>query len=284
MNKLLTIGMATYDDFDGVYFSLQSLRMHHSLIGRDDIEYIVIDNNPDGKHGQEVKKLVENWVKGKYIPYKYKTSTAVRNEIFRNASGKYCISMDCHVLFFDGAIESLLSYYEDNPECKNIVHGPLIYDDLKSISTHFKPGWGSGMYGKWDSDKDAIAKNEPFEIPMQGLGVFSCETKNWRGFNKLFRGFGGEEGYIHEKFRQLGGKAVCVPNFKWLHRFARPNGVQYPLCWEDRIWNYFIGWLELTQDPEHEMIKGAYDHFINDVKVKKSNVDILLQNAIKQML
>ncbi len=284
MNKLLTIGMATYDDFDGVYFSLQSIRMHHDLIGRDDIEYIVVDNNPDGKHGIEVKKLVENWAKAKYIPYKYKTSTAVRNEIFRNATGKYCISMDCHVLFFNGAINSLLDYYKDNPDCKNIVHGPLVYDDLKSISTHFKPGWGAGMYGKWDTNREAIEKNVPFEIPMQGLGVFSCETKNWRKFNKLFRGFGGEEGYIHEKFRKFGGKAICVPGFKWLHRFARPNGVQYPLCWEDRIWNYFVGWLELTRDPEHEMIKGAYEHFVNEIKVSKNNVDILLKDAIEQSL
>ncbi len=284
MNKLLTIGMATYDDFDGVYFSLQSIRMHHDLIGRDDIEYIVVDNNPDGKHGIEVKKLVENWAKAKYIPYKYKTSTAVRNEIFRNATGKYCISMDCHVLFFNGAINSLLDYYKDNPDCKNIVHGPLVYDDLKSISTHFKPGWGAGMYGKWDTNREAIEKNVPFEIPMQGLGVFSCETKNWRKFNKLFRGFGGEEGYIHEKFRKFGGKAICVPGFKWLHRFARPNGVKYPLCWEDRIWNYFVGWLELTRDPEHEMIKGAYEHFVNEIKVSKNNVDILLKDAIEQSL
>ncbi len=30
-NKLLTIGMSTYDDFDGVYFTLQSLRMYHPV-------------------------------------------------------------------------------------------------------------------------------------------------------------------------------------------------------------------------------------------------------------
>jgi hypothetical protein len=30
-NKLLTIGMATYDDYDGVYFTLQSLRMYHPV-------------------------------------------------------------------------------------------------------------------------------------------------------------------------------------------------------------------------------------------------------------
>ena len=28
----LTIGMATYDDFDGVYFTIQSLRLHHAEV------------------------------------------------------------------------------------------------------------------------------------------------------------------------------------------------------------------------------------------------------------
>lgn len=282
MSKLLTIGMACYDDFDGVYFSIQSLRMYHKICNTDDVEIIVIDNNPDSPHGNAVKGLF-NWIpNGKYIPYSVKTGTATRNEIFRNASGKYCISMDCHVLFFNNAIDSLIEYYKRNPNCKNIVHGPLIYDGLNSPSTHFKPGWGSGMYGKWDTDYESLKKNEPFEIPMQGLGVFSCETKNWLGFNKYFKGFGAEEGYIHEKFRLAGGKAICLPNFKWLHRFPRPNGVSYPLILEDRIWNYFVGWLELYQDPEHEMIRGAYEHFKN--MIPRGSIDNILNRAKEKIL
>lgn len=276
--------MATYDDYDGVYFSIQALRMYHPICNSNDVEILVIDNNPSSEHGKAKQNLIK-WVKNAtYIPYTLKTSTAVRNEIFRLAKGKYCISMDCHVMFFPGAIESLLDYYDKHPDCKNIIHGPLVYDHLdhSSPSTHFKPGWGAGMYGKWETDKEQLQKGKPFEIPMQGLGVFSCETKNWAGFNKKFRGFGGEEGYIHEKFRQLGGKAICLPEFKWLHRFNRPNGVKYPLILEDRIWNYFVGWLELTQDPEHEMIKGAYEHFKN--KIPPGSIDHILKLAITDTL
>jgi hypothetical protein len=39
-----------------------------------------------------------------------------------------------------GAIESLIKYYDLNPETNNLIQGPLIYDDLKTISTSFKPG------------------------------------------------------------------------------------------------------------------------------------------------
>lgn len=272
--------MAVYDDYDGVYFSIQALRMYHDIVKSEDVELIIVDNNPSSNSGKTTQRFA-NHAKARYIPYTEKASTAIRNEIFANASGKYTISMDCHVLFMPNAIESLLDYYNKNPNCKDIVQGPLIYDHLQehNPSTHFKEGWNHCMYGTWATDKESMIKNEPFEIPMQGLGVFSCETKNWLGFNENFRGFGGEEGYIHHKFRQAGGKAVCLPQFQWVHRFDRPAGVPYKLILEDRIWNYFVGWLELTQDPEHEMIKGAYEHFKD--KIPEGSIDNILTQAIK---
>ena len=281
MAPKLTIGMATFDDFDGVYFSIQSLRMYFPMCMTDEVEFIVIDNNPNGKHGEHNKKLVK-WLgpRGRYIPYTMRTTTAVKNEIFRNAKGKYTISMDCHVMFMPGALESLLSYYDANPECKDIVQGPLMYDGLMGCLTHFKPIWGKHMYGRWGIDKQGLASGEAFDIPMQGLGVFSCETKYWRGFNNLFKGFGGEEGYIHEKFRQMGGRSVCVPEFKWVHRFARPEGVKYPLKLEDRIWNYFIGWMEL-QGPEGEMVHKIEEVFTQSMANHK--VREIRENARKAL-
>jgi hypothetical protein len=102
------------------------------------------------------------------------------------------------------------------------------------------------MYGCWATDergKDFEAP--PFDIPMQGLGVFSCRRAAWPGFNARFRGFGGEEGYIHEKFRQNGGRTLCLPFLRWMHRFRRPMGVPYSNRWEDRVRNYLIGFREL---------------------------------------
>ena len=58
MKKTLTIGMCTYDDFDGVYFSLQALRMYHGhIVNNEDVEILIIDNNPTGKHSEHVKGL-----------------------------------------------------------------------------------------------------------------------------------------------------------------------------------------------------------------------------------
>jgi hypothetical protein len=80
---------------------------------------------------------------------------------------------------------------------------------------------------------------------MQGTGLFACRRAVWPGFNPNFRGFGGEEGYIHEKFRQAGGRTLCLPFLRWMHRFGRPLGITYPNIWEDRIRNYYIGRIEL---------------------------------------
>jgi len=283
-NKLLTIGMATYDDYDGVYFSLQALRMYQPALQSIDYELIVIDNNPDGPHGQAVKDLLTGWTKGrgKYIPYKDRTSTAVRNEIFSNASGKYTISMDCHVLIASGGLEKLLEYYSQNENCKDIIQGPLINDDLESYSTEFAPEWRGDMYGTWHTNREGYESGLPFEIQMMGLGLFSCETKNWPGFNPHFKGFGAEEGYIHEKFRRNGGKAICIPQLKWLHRFNRPNGVKYPLVLEDRIWNYFVGWLEISQDPDHYMVVDAYNYF--KTRIPEESLDNILNRAKKRIL
>jgi hypothetical protein len=102
------------------------------------------------------------------------------------------------------------------------------------------------MYGCWATDergKDPDAA--PFEIPMQGLGLFACRKSAWPGFNSRFRGFGGEEGYLHEKFRQAGGRVLCLPFLRWMHRFHRPMGIPYVNTWEDRLRNYLIGFNEV---------------------------------------
>jgi predicted glycosyltransferase involved in capsule biosynthesis len=133
------------------------------------------------------------------------------------------------------------------------------------------------MYGIWATDKSAYDKGEPFEIPMMGLGLFSCRTAAWPGFNENFRGFGAEEGYIHEKIRRLGGKCICLPSLRWNHRFQRPAGAPYPNVVEDRIWNYFVGWLEILKTPNHPFIENIVKAFSD--RVPESVVRSILEKA-----
>ncbi len=133
----------------------------------------------------------------------------------------------------------------------------MLNDNLKALDTHWRPQWSAGMLGKWDYDaRGADPSAPPFEIPMQGLGVFACRKEAWPGFNPRLRGFGGEEGYIHEKFRQRGGRVFCLPFLRWLHRFDRPLAPPNWVSWDDRIRNYLIAHDELGHDPS-----AAIAHF-----------------------
>ncbi len=248
LSRFLTIGMATYDDYDGVYFSLQAMRFYHPEI-LDEVEFLIVDNHPNGPCGAALKDLEKHVPNLRYVPAADVTGTAVRERVFSEAGGEFVLCMDCHVLFAPGSLRKLIDYFRTVPASNDLIQGPIIYDDLVKISTHWSKGWRQGMFGKWDNDPaGADSDNPPFAIPFQGLGVFACRRQAWPGFNPAFRGFGGEEGYIHEKFRQAGGRTLCLPALRWLHRFGRPMGPTYPNRWEDRIRNYLIGFGEIGWD------------------------------------
>lgn len=321
---MLTIGMACYDDFDGIFFTCQALRLYHDIEKRG-IEIVIIDNNPKSKHGQEVKHYASKIPCIKYIPFEEaKGTTQSREMVFKHASQPYVMCIDSHVMLIPGAIEKLLQYYEQNPDTKDLLTGPLLYDNFKGISTHFDLIWRSHMWGTWSNawktptgkiycvrEKDGkcdihlvsngnfvrrteiafpgheahfvnnegwqplgfLDDDDPFEIQAQGLGLFTCKKEHWVGFNPKFRKFGGEEGYIHEKFRNAGAKCLCLPFLKWNHRFSRPNGVPYPIDILSRIRNYVIGHKELDLD-----LNPVRDHFIQTKAITTEQWDILVEN------
>jgi hypothetical protein len=239
----LTIGMATYDDFDGVYFTVQALRLYHDLT---DTDLLVVDNFGC----KATSEFVQGWTCGRYIlALGAQGTSAPRDLVFREARADVVLCCDCHVLFVPGAIERLRRWFAAHPESDDLVQGPLLYDDGRTMSTHFEPVWRDRMWGTWANDpRGADIDGPAFEIPMQGLGVFACRRRAWPGFNEQFRGFGGEEGYLHEKFRQLGNRCVCLPGLRWMHRFTRPARARYPVRLHDRVRNYVIGHAELGLD------------------------------------
>ena len=261
--RKLTIGMATHDDYDGLYFSLLSIRLHHPEI-LDDIEFVIIDNNPNSAHGKSIRNLLK-WIKEpvQYLPFTKFQSTTVKNKVFELADTPYVLCMDSHVLVEPGSLKKLIDFYDSGKDLGNLLQGPLIYDDMSSISTHFELVWSGFMWGKWATDDRGLnIDGEPFEIPAQGMGLFSCRKDSWLGYNKEFRGFGGEEGYIHEKYRKNGKKTLCLPFLRWLHRFDRPNGTTYPNNLKDRYKNYLIGFEELGLDTTE--LKLNFKDVIND--------------------
>jgi Coenzyme PQQ synthesis protein D (PqqD) len=268
--------MATYDDFDGVWFTIQAIGMYQAEVVAD-VSFVVIDNHPEGDAGPSLRAL-EAWLPNyRYVPFDGYRGTAVRDLVFREACADIVCCVDSHVLLQPGALAHLLEWFDENPGSKDLLQGPLLYDNLETSATHLKPTWGAGMFGQWDLDARIGQPDcEPFEISMQGLGLFACRREAWPGLNPRLRGFGGEEGYLHEKFRQRGGRVLCHPRLGWLHRFSRPAGPSYPNVWEDRIRNYHIAWSEIGWD-----LAPIRSHF-RELLGPDVDADALLEQAREQ--
>lgn len=245
----LTIGMASYNNSDQVKFTLQALRMYHDLT---DVEILVIDNYGD----DSMRDFIRDWMTNGVMPVRYVRWTDVsgpanaKNRIFAEATGEWVLAIDSHVMLAAGAIQRLKSWIDQNPDRTGLFHGPLLYDDITTKADAMNDEWRGGMWGTWRNayvDPDA----EPYSIPMHGMGLFCCRRDAWLGFNPTFCGFGGEEGYIHEKYRQAGRDVILLPFLQWWHLFqTRGDKVTAPYTpmLADKIRNYQIGFRELGLD------------------------------------
>lgn len=242
-NIKITIGMPSYNNHTEVWFTVQSLRLNQDLT---DCEILIVDNYGD----KDLEAFVRDWGSGnvRYVLSKDIAGTAAaKNFVFDNAQGEWVLCMDSHVLLKPGTIATLKEFIKVNQDCNDLLQGPLLHDSMQGKADSFSDVWSSGMWGQWSLMEGT--KTEPYEIPMMGMGLFFSKRNSWMGFNREFRGFGGEEGYIHEKYRKHGRRTICLPWLEWMHYF-RPSSVKvpHPARHEDKIRNYTIGFLELGLD------------------------------------
>jgi hypothetical protein len=234
--------MATRGEFDSVWFTLTGLTANHPKV-----EYVVVDNTPDRDLRTEAITKASG---GRYFHRPDLSGTsAPRSAVFEFAETDWVCCIDSHILLESGAVQALLDWIAANPNSSDLVQGPLVWDDGKGISSHWHPH-PKGLWGTWATDQRVFG-TEPFEIPQMGLGLWAMRKGAWVGFNPLFRGFGGEEGYTHEKVRQRGGKCLCLPQLRWRHKFRDTGGWHnnppppYPLRLEDHVFNLLVGHREL---------------------------------------
>lgn len=270
----LTISMSTYDDYDGVFFTIQSLRMHHSLPA--DTEFIVIDNNPDGGHSKTLSGFLNSVPHCRVIEERERKSSFVKYDAFKHATGDVILGLDCHVLLKAGFIDKLSAWWSNHKGNPSLLTGPLVYNDLVSLSTHMAEEWRGSDFGTWATNADALKRGEPFLVPMQGMGCFSFWRTEAPPPNPGFRCFGAEEWYMAERTRRNGGKVICHPGMEWMHRFEWPPR-NFPMAIDDKIVNYYRGWLELYGSLEHQRIKLMTEHWLKTMPQAK--LDELIKKA-----
>lgn len=248
----ITIGMAVFDDLQGAWFSVHSLLMYHhaDLAG---CELLLIHNRPGAPVSDSFQKMMSLADKlpgldARYVPAGEIVGTSYpRDRLFREATREAVLCLDAHVLVTPGSLCRLRAFYEENPDCRDLMSGPMLNGRHQVLSTHFNDVWSMNMWGTWGRDpRSDDPEGEPFEIPAMGLGLFTCRKDAWLGFNPDCRGFGGEEWYIHQKYRQAGWRALCLPWLRWLHYFGGLRGGRgYPLRQWDRVRNYVLELREL---------------------------------------
>lgn len=72
--------------------------------------------------------------------------------MFQEALGEAVLCCDSHVLFAAGAIARLRRFYQDHPDCDDLLQGRLLMDDARTVATHFEPVWRAQMWGIWATD------------------------------------------------------------------------------------------------------------------------------------
>src|SRR5437016_1300500 len=111
----LTIGMATYQDFHGVFYTVQALRMYQDL---EDCEILVVDNF-GCKH---TENFCEGWNGcARYIRATEVQGTAApRDRVFREALGEAVLCIDSHVLLGAGTVKRLKEWFLRQPACNDL--------------------------------------------------------------------------------------------------------------------------------------------------------------------
>lgn len=276
----LSVCMATYDDYDGVFFTVQSLRMQNMALPLAEQwlhEVVVIDNHPESPHGEALRKFASEIPHLlRVVPVTDRVGSFVKYDALAHATGDVVLGLDCHVLLFEGFLLSLRRWWRENEGRSDLLTGPVVYHNLRSSSTHMEPSWRGHDFGTWATD---TTSGVVFEIPMQGMGCWSVWRSAWPGVQReLFRGFGAEEWYCAERTRQAGGRVFCHRDLRWMHRFGWPRRA-FPLTLDDKVLNYYRGWRSLYGGLDHPRMQVMTDHW--RTQMPEERLQRLITNSLE---
>lgn len=237
----VTIGMATYDDPQGVWWTLSSLRMHHDLTG---VELLVVDDHPEPNRG-DIHHVCAN-AHARYVHAPKGMGPAhAKNSVWEHAQGSHVLLVDCHVLLVPGAVSRLVAAARANEVSNDMWVGPLRSEAGTIIATELAPELRGDFFGTWLIDT-RVPASETRPVRAHGSALSFMRRDAWPKFSEHFRGFAGEEIYIHDKVRRAGGAVLYQPWLGWCHRFPRFGAVPYTLTLNDKLRNYLVAAYEMS--------------------------------------
>jgi len=169
----LTIGMAHHNDFNGAYFTIQDIRKELIFNNRGDllrnIEFIVVEDDKDSNHAKTLDRFLKQNIGPQVSVVNLDSAhgpASAKNKIIEEASGQFVLIMDCHVLLCPTVkvIEDLFAFMEYNKNTNDLYTGPLVYDNMMSISTHYNDEWSGQMWGTWGSAWECMCESFNFSV------------------------------------------------------------------------------------------------------------------------
>jgi glycosyltransferase involved in cell wall biosynthesis len=163
-----TIGLPCYNNFPEVFFTVQSLRLHHDMSNK---EIVVVDNYGDDLLRDFVVKK-GNGVVRYVLSNKTQGVSAAKNAVFDVAEGENVLIIDSHILIQRGCFDV------DIPE-NTFVQGIAVGNGFDRYSYQWSPRWNAGMWGVFEWKTESEMPKEPVDIWGMGAGFFACKRNEW---------------------------------------------------------------------------------------------------------
>ena len=238
----LTIGLANWDDPEGAWWTLSSLRLNHVPVTSQDVELLVVDDMPQPQVALQKTCSLAN---ARYVHSGLGQGPArAKDKVWEHAQGDYVLLLDSHVLLQPNVVGYLLNAIVANTVGKNMWVGPLLNESGGMTATELLPELRGHFFGVWHTNLDPAPVRE---IHAHGSAFCFMQRKHYPFFSPYFKGFAGEEIYLHDKVRRNGGRVLCHRALGWVHRFDRfGRNITYTLSLNDKMRNYMIAAYEMN--------------------------------------
>ena len=221
----LTVAMATYDDLDGVFFTVTSRA--GAPPGRGGPPPVPGARQPSRRTGGADDRRLLRHPTGRSATCRSRSSPApqpaTRCSPRRRRTG--CSSWTATCSCCPAPSPRCVPTSTPAPDAADLIQGPLCDGGGAPLRHAFRRrvGWRHARPLGDDRAPNRRSTVTPSRSRRRASGCSPAGGDRWPGLHPHLRGFGGEERYVHEQIRRAGGRALCLPGLRWAHRFERTS-------------------------------------------------------------
>lgn len=313
----ISICMATRDD-PQVWMTANAIlaahpHLHIQIVIVDNSRSEIVDGSEKTNPYMDIRRMCAGDPRITHLRAVGGPSTSkYKNQAVKACAADVFILCDSHVVFYAGAIDAALKYFQDNPESRDLLTGPvftwhgicggtqqMLYasEATEEVPIPADARVCHGMvfrgnsFGVWVTDPRGLDLNqEPYEIQQQGTGALCMRKAAWTGYHPSHKGWGGDETYLMEMVRRHGGKVMCHPKFRWIHSWFKPVPNTYTPDITDIVRNNMVAAGALGMREYYDATVEAYsaqwpqtvEHIKGQIGIQDINKGMQAYEALKK--